>query len=156
MELPAPLEPGSYHLALVCLGNICRSPMAHVVLDDLVADLPVTVSSAGTGDWHIGEPMDARAAATLTAAGLDPTAHRANQIATVEGYDVVLAMDDANLRDLGGRSERVLMFRDFDPSGPGEVPDPWFGGQDGFDVVLDMVVRTSKQLASQLEELLAG
>ena len=78
--LPPPREPGVYRLALVCLGNICRSPMAHVVLEARLAearlDDRVHVRSAGTGGWHVDEPMDRRAAATLSGAGYDPSRHR--------------------------------------------------------------------------------
>ena len=73
--LPAPRQHGRYRIALVCLGNICRSPMAHVVLESRLADAGlddrVEVASSGTGGWHVGKPMDSRAAASLTAAGYD-------------------------------------------------------------------------------------
>ncbi len=79
--LPPARRPGRYHLAVVCLGNICRSPMADVVLAERLADAGlndrVSVGSSGTGGWHVGDPMDRRAAATLTAAGYDATRHRA-------------------------------------------------------------------------------
>ena len=81
----------------------------------------VVVHSSGTGGWHVGGPMDRRAAATLTAAGYDPSRHRARQYddSWADTHDLVLAMDHENLADLGGRSERVGMFRDFDPVDPG-------------------------------------
>ena len=137
----------------MCLGNICRSPMAHVVLERRLAeaglDDRVAVASSGTGDWHIGHPMDTRAAATLTAAGYDPTRHRAQQwdAGWNEHHDLLLAMDEQNLADLGGRGERVWLFRDLDPVEPGsEVPDPYYGGDGGFEEVLAMVERTSDGL----------
>lgn len=160
-----------YRIALVCLGNICRSPMAEVVLhhrleESGLADR-VELGSAGTGDWHVGEPMDRRAAATLAAAGLDPTAHRARQLAAdgPSGFgaaDLLLVMDRTNLRDvldLGAPPERVRLFRAFDPAAGGdlddlEVPDPWYGGPEGFDEVLAMVERTSRALTRVLDELL--
>ena len=85
MRAPTPGAPedGPYSIALVCLGNICRSPIAHVVLErklEAAHDGDVVVESSGTGDWHIGEPMDRRAAATLAAAGYDPSRHRAQQV----------------------------------------------------------------------------
>ena len=104
--LPAPRTDGRYAVALVCLGNICRSPMADVVLTARVEEAGladrVTVASSGTGDWHVGQPMDRRAAATLTAAGYDPSRHRAQQFAAswLEEFDLVLAMDGANLADV--------------------------------------------------------
>ena len=152
--LPAARRPGSYRIELVCLGNICRSPTAHVVLEQQLADAgldQVEVSSSGTGDWHVGGPMDRRAAATLTAAGYDATRHRARQHDPAEGVDLVLVMDDANLADVGGRGERTAKFRDFDPHEPGsDVPDPYYGGDDGFEEVLAMVERTASAIVDTL------
>jgi len=159
--LPAAREPGRYRIGMVCLGNICRSPMADVVLATKVAekgwDNVVEVASCGTGDWHIGHPIDDRAGATLTRAGYDPSRHRAQQYSPAwRGYDVLLAMDESNLADLGGRDERVLMFREFDPDGPGEVSDPYYGGDDGFEEVLAMVERTSTALLARLPDAVDG
>jgi protein-tyrosine phosphatase len=156
--LPPPRVPGRYAIALVCLGNICRSPMADVVLSEYVdrAGLAgrVTVSSSGTGGWHVGDPMDRRAAATLASNDYDPSRHRARQWAPerLDEHDLVLTMDHSNLADLGGRSERVRLFRDVDPVDPGgEVPDPYYGGDDGFEEVLAMVERTSAALVAALQ-----
>jgi protein-tyrosine phosphatase len=162
--LPPPRRPGHYAVALVCLGNICRSPTAHVVLEQRLADAGlddrVEVHSAGTGDWHLGEPMDPRAAAALREAGYDPSRHRARQYdASWEAtHDLVLAMDHQNLTDLAdpgsGPGDRVRLFRDFDPVGTGgEVPDPWYGGPDGFALVLTMVERTADVLVAELAAL---
>lgn len=159
--LPPPRTPGSYRIELVCLGNICRSPTAHVVLESRLADAGlddrVEVTSSGTGGWHVGNPMDDRAAATLDAAGYDPTRHRARQYDDTrpEAYDVVLVMDATNLADVGGRTDRVGLFRDLDPVDPGaEVPDPYYGGADGFEEVLAMVERTSDAIVAALQPLL--
>jgi protein-tyrosine phosphatase len=161
VTLPPPRVPGRYAIALVCLGNICRSPTAHVVLEARLAearlDDRVVAHSSGTGDWHIGRPIDRRAAATLSAAGYDPSRHRARQYdaSWLDRHDLVLAMDHENLADLGGRSERVALFRDLDPVGTGEdVPDPYYGGDDGFAEVLTMVERTSDALVEALAEAL--
>src|SRR6478609_2990389 len=156
--LPPARRPGGYRIELVCLGNICRSPTAHVVLEQRLADAGldrVEVSSSGTGDWHVGHPMDRRAAATLTTAGYDATRHRARQHDPAEGVDLVLAMDDANLGDLGGRTDRTRKFRDFDPvgrsaEGGSDVPDPYYGGDDGFEEVLTMVERTASAVIDML------
>ncbi len=160
--LPPPRQPGRYAVALVCLGNICRSPTAQVVLEQGLAEAAlddrVIVHSAGTGDWHLGSPMDRRAAETLSSAGYDPSGHRARQYAGAwaDEHDLVLAMDHENLADLGGRSERVGLFRDFDPVEPGgDVPDPYGGGTDAFAEVLTMVERTSRALVSELAALLS-
>jgi protein-tyrosine phosphatase len=135
--------------------------MAQVVLTRRLADEGlddrVTVASAGTGDWHVGQPMDPRASATLAGAGYDGSAHRARQYdeSWLDDHDLVLAMDHDNLVDLGGRSERVGLFRDFDPEGPAQdVPDPYYGGDDGFRVVLALVERTAYALAAALAEAL--
>ncbi len=161
--LPPARTPGEYRVTMVCLGNICRSPMAHVVLAERLVDAGlddvVEVTSSGTGGWHVGDPMDRRAAATLTASGYDATRHRARQWdGDREGdhgddrADLVLAMDRQNLADVGGPSDRVRLFRDFDPRDPGsEVPDPYYGGDSGFEEVLAMVERTAAALVSALE-----
>jgi protein-tyrosine phosphatase len=152
---------------MVCLGNICRSPMADVVLSEHVerAGLSgrVTVNSCGTGDWHTGQPMDRRAAASLAAAGFDPTRHRARLFdpGWLDRHDLVLAMDEQNLADVlaaatSGHDGRVRLFRDFDPIGTGgEVPDPYYGGDAGFEEVLDMVERTSAALVAALQQALS-
>jgi protein-tyrosine phosphatase len=159
--LPPPRHPGRYAVALVCLGNICRSPTAQVVLEQRLAeaglDDRVAVRSGGTAGWHIGNPMDPRSAETLSEAGYDPTRHRARQYADTwaDDVDLVLAMDADNLADLGGRSDRVGLFRDFDPVERGSaVPDPYYGGTDGFAEVLTMVERTSDALVTRLVVLL--
>lgn len=162
-QLPAPLGT-PYRIGFVCLGNICRSPMADVVLTQLVNDAGlarrVEVRSSGTGDWHLGEPMDPRAATQLLAAGYDPSSHRARQYDdSWTGCDLLLAMDRQNLHDItGGRgeSERVRMFRSFDPlAGPEQIdlPDPYHGGEDRFVEVVTIVERTCRQLLTGLEAL---
>jgi protein-tyrosine phosphatase len=169
--LPPPRTPGRYRIAVVCLGNICRSPMAEVVLTSLVADAGladrVEVASSGTGPWHADEPMDRRAAALLTAHGYDASRHRAQQFQPSwhDEYDLVLAMDATNhgdLRQLAGdltRDEgRLRMFRDFDPLAADDdrdVPDPFFGGDEGFGPVLGIVRRTAAELVRRLGDHLA-
>ncbi|MGN0062597.1 MAG: low molecular weight protein-tyrosine-phosphatase [Nocardioides sp.] len=155
--LPAQQTTGPYRITMACLGNICRSPVADVVMNDRLVsaglDGAVAVDSCGTAGWHVGKSMDDRSAATLTAAGYDPTRHRAQQFRRewLLERDLVLAMDRSNLADLGGASERVRLFRDFDPLGPGgEVPDPYYGGAQGFEEVLAMVERTCDALLASL------
>jgi len=153
-------------IALVCLGNICRSPMADVVLEHRLAEAgidDVVVSSSGTGDWHVGQPMDERAAATLTAAGYDATRHRARNF-TPDWFgeqDLILTMDASNHADVLAlaRSDedraKVRMYRSFDPEADtpdAEVPDPWYGGPEGFDEVLAMVERTTDGIVRYLTE----
>ena len=134
------------HVVFVCSGNICRSPIAEKVF---AAELEraglaegVRVSSAGTGGWHVGDPADDRAAAVLRAAGY-PSDHRARQVdAEALGADLIVALDDTHRRalcDVG--VSRVRLLRSFDPTAPegAEVPDPYYGGDDGFDEVLAMI-----------------
>ena len=164
--LPPPRRPGApYRIAVVCLGNICRSPMADVVLNAKLEraglDRHVDVVSAGTGDWHVGNPMDRRAAAVLTARGYDASRHRAQQFDAGwhDEYDLILAMDATNLDDvtataaLSDQRTRVRLFRDFDPiahDADRDVPDPYYGGDDGFDRVLAMVERTTAEIVRAL------
>jgi protein-tyrosine phosphatase len=159
----------TYRIALICLGNICRSPMAHVVLEDRLAktglDDRVEVASSGTGDWHRGQPMDPRAAATLTAAGYDPTRHRARTFSP-DWYaenDLLLTMDARNYADVVAhaptveQTRQVRMFRAFDPEaaeGDDDVPDPYYGDGNGFAEVLAMIERTTDQLVAQLPDLM--
>jgi protein-tyrosine phosphatase len=165
--LPSKRRPdrSPYRIAVVCLGNICRSPMGHVVLSEKVARAGlgerVEVSSAGTGDWHVGEPMDRRAASTLTAAGYDASQHRAAQFQThwYDDHDLVLAMDASNHTDLLALATdvepgRLRMFREFDPwstETDRDVPDPYYGGDDGFAEVLRTVERTADAIVAALE-----
>jgi protein-tyrosine phosphatase len=164
--LPRPRRAQTYAVALVCLGNICRSPMAEVVLTAKVAEADlgdrVRVASCGTGGWHAGEPMDRRSAEVLSKHGYDPSRHRARHLVAswLSEYDVLLAMDRDNLsglRSLAGPDDeaRLRLFRDFDPVEPGgEVPDPYYGGLSGFEEVLAMVERTSTALVHALSAAL--
>ena len=139
--------------------------MADVVLTQRVDDAGlagrVTVSSCGTGDWHIGQPMDERAAATLRANDYDPSTHLAKQFSPswLATNDLVLAMDAGNLADVRrveptADPQRVRLFGDFDPVEPGgEVPDPYYGGPQGFEEVLAMVERTCAVLVASLQQL---
>ncbi|HEX4658315.1 MAG TPA: low molecular weight protein-tyrosine-phosphatase [Streptosporangiaceae bacterium] len=173
MTAPAPRRAsGAYRIGLVCLGNICRSPMAEVVLRAEIerAGLSgrVEVDSAGTGDWHLGEPMDSRARAELSRRGYDGAGHRARQFEAswFERYDLVLAMDGSNLARLRRMApdreaaQRTALFLSFDPvrAGSGgdlEVPDPYNGGPEEYALVFDLVRPAAVGLADQLAELLA-
>lgn len=168
---PARRPDGPYRVAVVCLGNICRSPIADVVLRRALERAGISdrvaVESSGTGDWHLGHPMDRRAASALGAAGYDGSQHRARQF-TEDWYaehDLILAMDESNYRDVVALApdeetakERVRMFREYDPRadyGDLEVPDPYYGGDDGFTHVLRIVERTSAGLADALVDHLS-
>ena len=141
-------------LCFVCLGNICRSPtaaavMAHKVRGAGLEDA-IEVESAGTGGWHIGEPPDRRAAAEARRRGI-PMTNAAKQFgrSDFDDYDLVLAMDAQNARDLreiapdAEARAKVRLLRSFapgmDPDGDMAVPDPYFGGDDGFTTVFDLI-----------------
>lgn len=145
------LEP--YRVTFVCTGNICRSPTAEWVfrahVRDAGLDGRVEVDSSGTGGWHVGEPADPRAAATLRAAGYD-CEHRARQFqrAWFARYDLVVALDSSHRRALLGMASgeearaKVRLLREFDPEADGDdldVPDPYYGGESGFKRVLRMI-----------------
>ena len=154
-------------MCFVCSGNICRSPMAALVLTEHLrraglAD-QVRVTSAGIGPWHAGEPADSRAARTLAGAGY-PTGHVAAQVGAEHlDADLLLAMDaghEAALRDLlehhGDDPDRVRMFRSFDPAARGDldVPDPYYGDRDGFADVLAMIEAATPGVLAWVRERL--
>ncbi|MEU4328323.1 low molecular weight protein-tyrosine-phosphatase [Nonomuraea dietziae] len=152
----------TFRVSLVCMGNICRSPMAEVVLrrtlDEHGLSEKVALDSAGTGGWHVGDPMDERAAAVLAAHGYDGSLHRARQFG-FDKYDLVVAMDAENLgalRRVVPAGTDVRLFRSFDPEAPegAEVPDPYYGGRDGFEIVLAQVKAASEGLAKYLADRL--
>jgi protein-tyrosine phosphatase len=160
-----------YRVGLVCLGNICRSPMAEVVLraelERAGLSARVEVNSAGTGDWHLGEPMDPKARAELSRHGYDGAGHRARQFepSWFERYDLVLAMDGSNLARLRRMAPdreaaaRTVLFLSFDPARTGsggdlEVPDPYDGAPEKYALVFDLVQPAARGLADQLAELL--
>ena len=140
-------------LLFVCLGNICRSPTAEGVMRSLVAEAGmqerVEIDSAGTGGWHVGSSPDERATAAAAARGvtLEGRARRVEP-EDFERFDLILAMDAANLRDLRSIAgtaearEKVRLLREFDPSTSHpelDVPDPYYGGEDGFGTVFSLV-----------------
>jgi protein-tyrosine phosphatase len=151
-------------LLFVCLGNICRSPTAEAVMRGLLREQgledAVEVDSAGVGDWHAGEPPDARATAAAQARGVT-LAGAARMIAPrdFEDYDLILAADRSNLSDLRATAPkemraRMHLLREFDPASEGapdlDVPDPYYGGPDGFERVLDLVEAACRGLLDDL------
>jgi protein-tyrosine phosphatase len=153
---------GQIRLLFVCLGNICRSPVAegmfaHVAGQTGHGDL-FTLDSAGTGSWHIGNPPDPRAVAAAAARGIDLSNLRARQVCQKDfsEFDLILAMDADNhaaLLDLAphGSADKVRLFLDDVPDlSHNEVPDPYYGGDQGFEEVLDLVEAGSKALLARL------
>lgn len=138
-------------ILFVCLGNICRSPLVEAVARQRFtrAGLDIDVASAGTGDYHIGEGADPRAVASAAGRDYDLSRHRARQIKASDyaGYDLVLAMDKSNYRVMSAHcddrhAKRVALFLPFAGiSEPAEVPDPYFGGTQGFEYVIDLAER---------------
>ena len=146
-------------VCFVCLGNICRSPLAEGIFKDLVSreklDDVIHVDSAGTSAWHQGEPADKRMSHTARSKGVFLTS-KARQFLRedFDRFDIVLAMDNSNierLRNLKSSDEiknKLFMFRSFDPNHQGnlEVPDPYYGGEQGFEHVYKIVERTCPEL----------
>jgi protein-tyrosine phosphatase len=169
-QAPRPRNPvGPYRICVVCLGNICRSPTAEVLLRNELErsglDGKVVVESAGTGDWHLGEPMHPGALAELERHGLDGSGHIARRIerSWLADYDLLLAMDRRNLaslRQLAAEdpdlTERIQLMLSFDPEAAdwAEVPDPYEGSPEEFEAVFDLLLPASRAVARQLAELL--
>jgi protein-tyrosine phosphatase len=180
--LPPARDPaGPYRVCLVCLGNICRSPMAEVVLRAQLTAAGLAgrlaVDSAGTGGWHVGEPMNSSARAALARRGYDGDAHRARQFtaAWLPGRDLILAMDASNLKTLeplfGGPgvvprastartdppdSYRLRLFGNAAQLRGADVPDPYGGSADEFDRVLAMLETAMPALVGRLSAVVAA
>ena len=150
---------------MVCLGNICRSPMAegvfHHLLQEEGLDDYVRVDSAGTGSWHVGESPDIRSIRTAAGHGVTLTGSaRQLQSEDFRIFDYIVAMDRSNLeniegfRDGSGGDAALYLLREFDPEGgPGaEVPDPYYGGPGGFEDVYQMVERACRGLLDHILE----
>lgn len=150
MAAPKPFE-----ICFVCLGNICRSPLAEGVFQALINEQglenQIITHSAGTGHWHVGAPPDARMQATAREKGI-PLNSRAQQIqpGDIRRYDLILAMDLSNLEAMEYMcapevaQKKIRLFRAFDPEADGDwdVPDPYYGRDDGFEHVFQIVHRT--------------
>lgn len=154
-----------FRVMFVCTGNICRSAMAEVVLrwfaDSVGLGSRVASTSAGTGDWHVGERADPRTIAALERHGYNGSTHRARQFAAsdFERNDLVVALDRSHERILNGwaRDEvdagKILLLRSFDPAASAslDVPDPYYAGPPMFDEVLGMIETACRSLFRQLE-----
>jgi len=144
------------------MGNICRSPSAEGVFRSLLAvrapQLAVEIDSAGTHDYHVGEPPDDRAIAAARRRGIDLSSLRARtvRISDFDYYDLILAMDEQNLRELrrrapAARHERIRLMMEFVPSSPVRaVPDPYYGGPQGFEQVLDLLEEAAEGLLREI------
>jgi len=149
-------------ILFVCLGNICRSPTAEGVfrrtLQARAPHLSVEIDSAGTHGYHVGKPPDQRAMAAAARRGVDLSALRARTVSDrdFEYYDLILAMDEENLQELHRRAppayrERVRLIMEYAPaSGLRAVPDPYYGGVQGFEQVLDLLEEAAEGLVEDL------
>lgn len=162
----------SYRVCVVCTGNVCRSPMAAVVLRQLLDDAGlshrVAVDSAGTGGWHVGDGADRRALAALRGAGYDGSMHRAAQFeaAWLASRDLVLVADRGHLRELrsmgraGFDMSHVRLLREFDPesvaAGMLDVDDPYYGDAAGFDRCLSEIVAACEGVVDHIADELCA
>lgn len=149
-------------ILFVCLGNICRSPTAEGLFRAIVKrrglEDRVEIDSAGTGAWHVGNPPDRRMRQAAKRFGYT-LGGRARQVRVedFERFDLVLAMDRDNLADLEAMcppeyAERVKLFRSYDDEGADpDTPDPYYGGEEGFDEVVRIVERCANRIADELE-----
>ena len=152
-------------ICFVCLGNICRSPTAEAIMENLIEQAglqeSIEVDSAGTGDWHVGDPPDARATAAAKRRGLSVHG-RARRFAPedFDTFDYVVAMDKANrnaLKKLAHdktEKEKIELLRNYDADSPRDasVPDPYYGGQNGFEEVLDICEAGCRGLLTQVRQ----
>lgn len=151
-------------MLFVCLGNICRSPTADGIFNHIVVrekmDQKIMIDSAGTGDWHVGKAPDSRTVAAASQRGYDLSVLRARQVTArdFEKFDYVLAMDKSNLLDLQRIKPTTYtghlgLFLDFGTRGDyREVPDPYYGGHDGFELVLDLVEDAAQGLLNHIRK----
>jgi protein-tyrosine phosphatase len=153
-------------ILFVCLGNICRSPTAEAVFRQLATERGLSgrleIDSAGTGDWHIGQPPDPRATEAAARNGIELTG-TARQVrpSDINEFDLVVAMDSSNHADLvamaDGAFEHIVLLREPASEDSPDVPDPYFGGEDGFDEALAIIRRNCQALLDRVEaELPAG
>lgn len=151
-------------ILFVCLGNICRSPTAEVVFRTVAAreapDVVLEIDSAGTAEYHVGELPDRRTRQAAARRGYDLSAVRARLVEPrdFEHFDLILAMDRENLRALERRAppqarDRMRLFLEFAPqTGISEVPDPYYGGPNGFEDVLDLIEAAARGLLQHLRQ----
>lgn len=145
-------------ILFVCLGNICRSPLAEGIFRETVRnaglDAQFHIDSAGTGSWHVGNPPDERSIEVAALNGVDISMQRSRQIRSddFQKFDLILGMDRKNITTMRARAAqnlhpKIQLFLDTPPT---DVPDPYYGGPDGFSLVYDMVHEGSLRLLEKL------
>ncbi len=151
-----------HRLLFVCLGNICRSPMAEGVFRRVAEEEGVLhlfeIDSAGLGDWHTGQAPDARAQAAAASRGIDISGQSARQVTRNDyaRFDLLLVMDGSNYEELAQSApsdarHKIRRFLDFAPQvGTKDVPDPFYGGSEGFDHALDLIEEAARGLLADL------
>ena len=146
-------------ILMVCLGNICRSPLAEGIMRAKLSK-DFIVDSAGTGGWHAGELPDKRSISTAKNRGLDITSQRARQfkISDFDTFDYIYVMDNSNYKDVmalapneEAKSKVKLILNELLPNENIDVPDPYYGGQDGFENVFDMLNEACDVIAGKLK-----
>lgn len=147
---------------MVCLGNICRSPLAEGILKSKLSDSAFLVDSAGTGAWHAGEQPDKRSMAIAKKYGIDLTSQRARQFKTAdfEIFDYIYVMDQSNYDNvikLATTTDAInkvkLILKEVHPDKNFEVPDPYFGGDQGFESVYHMLDEACEKIKYKLENI---
>nr|POE56265.1 low molecular weight phosphotyrosine protein phosphatase [Quercus suber] len=160
-------DPKPISILFVCLGNICRSPMAEAVFRHQAVGHPLIgrIDSCGTGAYHAGDDPDPRTMSTLRQHGIMTYTHAARKVHAprdFEEFDYVLGMDGSNVADLrrtarrkgpeGEEKAKVMLFGEFGGRGKEEIGDPYYGARDGFEIAFEQVQRFSKGLLKHLEE----
>lgn len=147
-------------ILMVCLGNICRSPLAEGIMRSKLSE-DFFVDSAGTGGWHAGELPDKRSISTAKGRGLDITNQRARQFkrSDFDTFDHIFVMDNSNYKDVlalapneEAKSKVKLILNEIFPNENVDVPDPYYGGQEGFENVFDMLDQACEEIARKLKQ----
>jgi len=161
MEHNTKMEHHPIRILFVCLGNICRSPLAEIIVRAAAEKRGLRhyhFESAGTGNWHVGGSADPRSAAKALEHGLNLSGHTAQQVTvgTCNDWDWLVAMDAENRRELlrmGAPESRLLLMRQFESGAKiADVPDPYYGGPDGFEHAYQMLAENAQGLLDYLED----
>ncbi|MDO7172857.1 low molecular weight protein-tyrosine-phosphatase [Mariniflexile sp. AS56] len=147
-------------ILMVCLGNICRSPLAEGILKSKLPNHSFTVDSAGTGDYHIGKNPDSRSIAVAKKHGLDISNLKGRQfnVSDFDAFDIIYVMDESNYRNVillarddQDKAKVKFILNEIDPDQDNNVPDPYYGGTDGFENVYNMLNEACSVIASTLQ-----